>query len=394
MDSARSNVCQSILGGEIHLSAAVIVAIDRSCVAYSISHHHRRFPMNFETCDIDDFPTIGATELDGSSGGSSSVDENSRASTTLSWFVYNGDSNTPYAEFNGSGTLLERYLAGPSYVPGVTGMIARTNASGVTDWYLTGKLGSVRDIINTSGSVIDHISYGAFGSIRAETNPSSGSRFKFDGMQYDTITGLYNDWHRGYSSWTGRFISQDPMGFAAGDSNIYRYIMNIPQIKEDPSGYGEQMHKSHGIPVYSYPGYVIIDPSGSMPTPKQILLIPETGGGPSSPLSLPQSGVKYPADGLFLPDGVLKIPDSVVVTITFDSGGGYSYTYERYDWPFIKLGNGGNSWWPYAGSYELSVPGWAIGQWPSFSPNGTPNPFNTKNPLAPISPPSTPTSKK
>jgi hypothetical protein len=99
------------------------------------------------------------------------VDETSGGTTTQNWIVYNGNSNTPYAQFNGSGTLLERYLAGPSYVPGVIGMIARTNASGVTDWYLTGKLGSVRDIVNTSGTVIDHISYGAFGSIRAETNP-------------------------------------------------------------------------------------------------------------------------------------------------------------------------------------------------------------------------------
>jgi hypothetical protein len=155
------------------LPAAAIVAIDRSCVAYSISHHHRRFPMNFETCHIDDFPTIGATELDVSSGGSSSVDETSGETTTQTWVVYNGNSNTPYAEFNGSGTLLERYLAGPSYVPGVTGMIARTNASVVTDWYLTGKLGSVRDIVNMSGTVIDHISYGAFGSIRAENNARS-----------------------------------------------------------------------------------------------------------------------------------------------------------------------------------------------------------------------------
>ena len=50
---------------------------------------------------------------------------------------------------------------------------------------------------NSSGTVIDHISYGAFGSIRAETNPTSGSRFKFDGVRFDTITGLYNDRNRG-----------------------------------------------------------------------------------------------------------------------------------------------------------------------------------------------------
>ena len=165
------------------------------------------------------------------------VNETSGGTTTQTWIVYNGNSNTPYAEFNGSGTLLERYLAGPSYVPGVTGMVARTSASGVTDWYLTGKLGSIRDIVNTSGTVIDHISYGAFGSIRAETNPSSGSQFKFDGMQYDTITGLYNDWHREYSSSTGRFITIDPTGFLSNSLNLYIFGDNTPSYFTDSNGF-------------------------------------------------------------------------------------------------------------------------------------------------------------
>ena len=164
------------------------------------------------------------------------VDETSGGVTTQTWIVYNGKSNTPYAQFNGSGTLLERYLAGPSYVPGVTGMVARTSAAGVTDWYLTGKLGSVRDIVNTSGTVIDHISYGAFGSIRAETNPSSGSQFKFDGMQYDTITGLNNDWHRNFDSTSGRFVSQDPTGFQANDTNLLRFVNNSSTSMIDTNG--------------------------------------------------------------------------------------------------------------------------------------------------------------
>jgi RHS repeat-associated protein len=165
------------------------------------------------------------------------VDETSGGVTTQTWIVYNGNSNTPYAQFNGSGTLLERYLAGPSYVPGVTGPAARTNASGVTDWYLTGKLGSVRDIVNTSGTVIDHISYGAFGSIRAETNPSSGSRFKFDGMRYETNAGLYNDRHRGYSSLNGIFDSLDPTGFQSNSDNLYIHVSNNPGGDIDPNSY-------------------------------------------------------------------------------------------------------------------------------------------------------------
>jgi RHS repeat-associated protein len=187
------------------------------------------------------------------------VDETSGGTTTQTWIVFNGDSNTPDAQFNGSGTLLESYLAGPSYVPGVTGMVARTNASGVIDWYLTGKLGSVRDIVNTSGTVIDHISYGAFGSIRAETNPSSGSQFKFEGMQYDTVTRLYNDWHRAYSASDGIFISQDPNSFSSISANLYLFNFNSPINYIDITGfipfigYQEPVTPTPQVPLPSSP---------------------------------------------------------------------------------------------------------------------------------------------
>lgn len=42
--------------------------------------------------------------------------------------------------------------------------------------------------------------------------------------------------HRWYDSESGRWISQDPIGFAAGDSNSYRYVGNQQTTKTDPSG--------------------------------------------------------------------------------------------------------------------------------------------------------------
>ena len=225
-------------------SSSAIMSIDPLCVAYSSSQEHRRLPMNLVTFDIDELPAIGSTDHDGSFDRQSFLDETSGGSTTQTWIVYNGNSNTPYAEFNGSGTLLERYLAGPSYVPGETGMVARTNASGVTDWYLMGNLGSVRDIVDTSGTVIDHISYGAFGSIRAETNPSSGCRFKFDGMRYDTITGLHNDWHREISDQSGRFLTLDPSQYHKYSFNFYVFSNDRPLTFIDTTGLKEKNGKS------------------------------------------------------------------------------------------------------------------------------------------------------
>ena len=47
---------------------------------------------------------------------------------------------------------------------------------------------------------------------------------------------LYHDHARYYDAVIGRFVSQDPMGFAAGDTNLYRYVGNAPTIRTDPSG--------------------------------------------------------------------------------------------------------------------------------------------------------------
>jgi len=161
-------------------------------------------------------------------------------SGTQTWTVFNGKSADadPYADFNGSGTLTERYLFGPGVVNGaaVDEILARTSSGGTTAWYLTDKLSSVRDIVSTSGSELDHIVYDSFGNIVTETNAANGDRFKFAGMQYDATTGQYFDHARWYGSGVGRFLRQDPKGFAAGDSNLYRYANNGPTDGTDRSG--------------------------------------------------------------------------------------------------------------------------------------------------------------
>ena len=62
-------------------------------------------------------------------------------------------------------------------------------------------------------------------------------RYQFTGREYDGATGLHYYRARWYDSKTGRFMSEDPMGFAAGDSNLYRYCGNNPINMTDPFGY-------------------------------------------------------------------------------------------------------------------------------------------------------------
>ena len=69
-----------------------------------------------------------------------------------------------------------------------------------------------------------------------ETNPAGGDRFKFAGMQFDSIALNYFDHARLFNAGIGRFNTRDPMGFNAGDPNLYRYTGNNAPDRTDPSG--------------------------------------------------------------------------------------------------------------------------------------------------------------
>jgi len=140
----------------------------------------------------------------------------------------------PYADFDGHNALTMLYLYGPA----VDLILARRNASGTVNWYLSDHLGTVRDLVDTSGMVIDHLTYSAYGKVAAEANSSNGDRFKFTGRELDTHTGSYFLRARHYSPDWGRFISEDPVSYEAGDENLLRYASNNPITITDPTGLG------------------------------------------------------------------------------------------------------------------------------------------------------------
>ena len=150
--------------------------------------------------------------------------------TIQTWTVYDG--SNAYADMNGS-TPEERYLYGPA----VDEVLARTNPGvETTNWYLTDQQGSVNQIADTTGHVVNTIVYDTYGNIASETNPTNGDRFKYAGMQWDSAIGMSFDEARFYNPVTGRFMEQDPLGLSAGDVNVYRYVGNSPTDGVDPSG--------------------------------------------------------------------------------------------------------------------------------------------------------------
>ena len=122
-------------------------------------------------------------------------------------------------------------------------------ADGEVLWALTDHLGSVGDVVDSNGDLRLHRQFDSFGNVVGEThyNTSGTSVFRgqtgyideafaFTGRWFDKATGLQNNLNRWYDPQIGRWLSEDPIGFAGGDANLYRYVGNQPTGYIDPSG--------------------------------------------------------------------------------------------------------------------------------------------------------------
>jgi RHS repeat-associated protein len=114
-------------------------------------------------------------------------------------------------------------------------MIARFDGTN-TAFYLTDNIGSVRLIVNSSGAILDQVTYDCFGKILSETNSTNGDRFTYTGRELDSESALQYSRERFYDASNGRWTREDALGFRAGDVNLYRYTANTPLAWNDPTG--------------------------------------------------------------------------------------------------------------------------------------------------------------
>ena len=142
-------------------------------------------------------------------------------------YVYDGEDIALVVD--AAGTLVERYLDGD----GTDNVLSRVSA-GTTVWSLGDRQGSVVDLVDGNGTVLNHFVYDSFGNRTAATG--ADFRFGYTGRELDSETGLYYYRARYYDPGLGRFISEDPIGFSAGDTNLYRYVNNSPTNFTDPTG--------------------------------------------------------------------------------------------------------------------------------------------------------------
>ncbi len=139
-------------------------------------------------------------------------------------FLYDGVSQVQ--ELNGT-TPTANLLTG-----GGDERFTRTDASGTYN-YLTDALGSTVELTDPTGAMAEQYSYAPFGSLSASGAATTNS-YTYTGRESDGL-GIYYYRARYYNPNTGRFLSEDPLGFDTG-VNFYAYVWDNPITMADPLG--------------------------------------------------------------------------------------------------------------------------------------------------------------
>ena len=127
---------------------------------------------------------------------------------------------------DGTSSLTSRYV----YGDGVAQPLARIDVASpnVTRWLLVDHLGSIRDVIDNTATVKDALAFDPFGNITSESNSANRGLLGYTASFTDNSTTLQLHSRRWYDPARGGWQTPDPMGFAAGDTNLYRYVGNNP----------------------------------------------------------------------------------------------------------------------------------------------------------------------
>jgi RHS repeat-associated protein len=113
---------------------------------------------------------------------------------------------------------------------------------GQTYYYGRDALGSVTEMTNAAGALVERYEYDVYGQpaiFDGAGNPLTasaiGNPYLFTARQYDPESGNYDYRARLYSPWVGRFLQMDPSGYVDG-MNAYEYVTSSPGNWIDPLG--------------------------------------------------------------------------------------------------------------------------------------------------------------
>ncbi len=135
-----------------------------------------------------------------------------------------------FAEYDASGALAAHFTEG-------LGLASRVDASGAASYYHYDLSGNTQLLTGAGGAVVATYDYLPFGEKIGATGTMT-NEFTFSGRfgVQENGSGLYDLRARAYDPQLGRFLQQDPIGLAGGDTNLYRYAGNAPVDRADPAG--------------------------------------------------------------------------------------------------------------------------------------------------------------
>jgi RHS repeat-associated protein len=147
--------------------------------------------------------------------------------TTTTNYIYDGAN--VLEELDTSGHVLARYSQGA----GIDQPLAELR-SGTTSFYEADGLGSITSLSISAAALVNTYTYRTFGKLSVSTGTLTNP-FQYTARDLDGESGFNYYRSRYYDQNTGRFINEDPIGFAGG-INKFTYVGNNATNFIDPFG--------------------------------------------------------------------------------------------------------------------------------------------------------------
>jgi len=142
-------------------------------------------------------------------------------------YVYDG--NNRIATLDSAGNVEGHYTFGPT----IDEPLGASFSTGSQRYFHADNRGSIVALSDDAG-VTDQYRYDVWGQTISHSGTSQND-FRYTGREFEAED-LYYYRARYYDPTLQRYLSEDPMGFAGGDHNLYRYVGNNPANFTDPSG--------------------------------------------------------------------------------------------------------------------------------------------------------------